>query len=480
LFEATVGRRLLVRIWFHGVLLFAGVLATILIARWVMTGIDSEMAIRHQPYLATGVAERVLSRAREPAVLAAELAMASANSPLMMSIYDAGGALLGSSADSPLVADPGEVQTLTTSAQPAWSDGRMVIGSFRDGRLDAFAVVVVPPAVSIPLHLVALLASALLLAFLFVAGPLTHSIARPLERLRTLAAELGRGNLAVRANSDRRDEIGDLSRSFDAMAAQLQRLRSSERALLGDVSHELRTPLARMRVVLDLATHAGSDGIERYLGEITTDLAELEQLVDDIIISARLDPEAPQWNEARPPLRRSTITIDEPIDAALARFRNRWPDRSIEDRRTCDGVAIDADAMLVRRVLDNLLDNACLHSSSDAPITLGVDRRDGRVRVEVVDRGAGIDPADHARVFSPFFRADPSRSRSSGGVGLGLVLSRRIIEAHRGEMGFASEPGQGSRFWFVLDISSSERVIHESTPPTSIGPGSTDARAATP
>jgi two-component system, OmpR family, sensor kinase len=457
LFEATVGRRLLVRIWFHGVLLFAGVIATAIIARWVMANVDGEMAIRHQPYLASGIAERVLARADQPALLAAELARATDETPLAMSIYDASGRLVGSSAEPPLAATDAERAGLSATAPPAsWTDDRIVVGAFRDGRLVGYAVVTTTPAFSIPLHVLALLGSALLLAFVFVAAPLARSIARPLERLRGLAAELGRGNLAVRANSERRDEIGDLARTFDAMAAQLQQLRASERQLLGDVSHELRTPLARMRVVLDLATDADAPRMRGYLGEITTDLAELEQLVDDIIVSARLDPETVPWSEARPPLRKTTIAIDEPIDAALARFRRRFPDRSIDDRRAGDSVAVDADATLVRRVLDNLLENACRYSPPDSPIAVDVEPLDGRVRVDVIDRGVGIAAADHDRVFSPFFRADSSRSRSSGGVGLGLVLARRIVEAHGGEIGFASVPEQGSRFWFTLD--SAERT----------------------
>ena len=105
---------------------------------------------------------------------------------------------------------------------------------------------------------------------------------------------------------------------------------------------------------------------------------------------------------------------------------------------------------MLRRVLDNLLDNARKYSSDDAPIAIEVTRRGTGIRVEVVDQGAGISAADHARVFSPFFRADRSRTRASGGVGLGLALARRIVDAHGGTIDFASEPERGSRFWFEL------------------------------
>jgi signal transduction histidine kinase len=275
-----------------------------------------------------------------------------------------------------------------------------------------------------------LLGCALVLAFVFVAAPLTRSIVRPIEQLGRLARELGEGNLAVRANSQRRDEIGDLARSFDTMAGQIRRLRAAEREMLGDVSHELRTPLARMRVVLELAAGADLERARGYLGEITTDLRELEQLVDDIIVAAQLDPESPRWERAQPPLRRAHTAIAEPVEAAIARFSARWPERELAYQPPDDLLAVDGDPALLRRVLDNLLDNA--RKYSDAVIEIHITRAEQTVRIEVVDRGIGIAAHDQARMFSAFFRVDRSRARSSGGVGLGLVLARRIVEAHGG------------------------------------------------
>jgi signal transduction histidine kinase len=258
----------------------------------------------------------------------------------------------------------------------------------------------------------------------------------------------------VRAATDRRDEIGDLARSFNRMAEQIQQLRLAERELLGDVSHELRTPLARMRVVLDLASDADPERTRRYVREIATDLSELEQLIDDIIASSRLDPDAAHWAEARPPLHPRPITVRSLVDAARSRFTERWPGRELTCRGASDDLVVSGDPIWLRRALDNLVDNARKYSADHTAIAIAVGEAalpgGPGIRVEVIDRGAGIAREDWPRVFTPFFRADRSRTRATGGVGLGLVLTRRIVEAHGGTIGFSSEPDVGSRFWFVL------------------------------
>jgi signal transduction histidine kinase len=453
LFDATIGRRLVFRIWAHGLLLFGGVVTLIMLARWLMTDLDATSTMRAHPYVAVSIGERVLARQQDRESLVREVAAMRDETPLDISVFAANGTLLASSIDPPLAApSTAEIASLRARDPAAWVANRLIVGQGSD----AVAVVRVPPKPSVHLHLAALHLAALVLAFVFVAFPLSRSIARPVERLGSLARELGAGNLGVRANSKRRDELGDLARSFDTMASQIRNLRVAERQLLGDVSHELRTPLARMRVVLDLASDADLGRVRTYLGEITTDLGELEQLIDDIIVSLQLDPEAGHWNAAQPPLRRGPTSIDDLIEASVARFRARWPARLLVEERAAAAGTVDGDATMLRRVLDNLLDNARKFSPDDSAITVRVARTtsNGRelVRIEVDDHGTGIPFVEHERVFAAFYRADRSRTRSSGGVGLGLALARRIVDAHGGDIGFTSVPERGSRFWFELAL----------------------------
>jgi signal transduction histidine kinase len=206
-----------------------------------------------------------------------------------------------------------------------------------------------------------------------------------------------------------------------------------------------------MRVVLDLAADGDPEEVRRYLREVATDLSELEQLVDDIIVGSRLEMDPDHWSAAEPPLRRRRTTIVELVEATAARFRSRWPERELVCRLPEERIAVDVDPVLVRRALDNLLDNARKYSPDDRAVVLSVERdAGGGVRLAVVDHGVGIAPEDQPRVFTPFFRADPSRSRATGGVGLGLVLARRIIESHGGSIGFTSAHESGSTFWLTL------------------------------
>ena len=457
--DATVGCRLLVRIWLHGVLLFASVIAIVMAARFVMSGQDAVLAARHHPAFTLGLTERALAMLDDDAALAAEVRTLHRETSIDLTVFAADDTLLATSMDPPpAAATPAERDAIAGASRyvraPDDQD-RVVVGAFRDGRLVGYAVAVVPAAPSVTLHLLALFATSLVIALVLVALPLTRSIVRPLERLRALSRALGDGDLAVRAPTERRDEIGDLARAFNRMAEQIQQLRAAERELLADVSHELRTPLARMRVVLELAADADPEPTQRYLREITTDLAELGHLLDGIITASRLDsPE--RWEAARPPLHRGPLDVGALAAAITARFRARWPGRALTCAAAEAPLVIDGDAALLRRVLDNLVDNARKYSSDDQPITVTVGRTELRgqpaARLEVKDEGIGIAPADQPRVFTAFFRADRSRTRATGGVGLGLALARRIVEAHDGTIGFTSDDGRGSRFWFVLPL----------------------------
>ena len=129
---------------------------------------------------------------------------------------------------------------------------------------------------------------------------------------------------------------------------------------------------------------------------------------------------------------------------AAERFRAAHPGRTLDVSLEEALPEVDADPALLRRVLDNLLDNAGKYSDAGQPIGLRARQRDGALEVEVRDRGIGVDPADMARLFTPFFRTDRSRARGTGGVGLGLALAKRVVEAHGGRIGAESAPGEGT------------------------------------
>jgi two-component system OmpR family sensor kinase len=268
------------------------------------------------------------------------------------------------------------------------------------------------------------------------------------ERLTRAVRAFGLGDLSSRARVRTRGEVGELARAFDEMAERIEALVRSEKELLANVSHELRTPLARIRVALELAAEGDLERARRFLGEIGADLAELDRLVEDVLAAARLDLAA----SAELPLRRAALDLATVAEAAATRFRASRPDRKLEVELAPSLPTLSGDAALLRRLVDNLLDNAGKYSEPPAPVILAVRVREGAVELEVRDRGIGIAAEDLPRLFTPFFRTDRSRARGSGGVGLGLALARRIAEAHGGRIAIASREGEGTTVTVVLPV----------------------------
>jgi signal transduction histidine kinase len=268
-------------------------------------------------------------------------------------------------------------------------------------------------------------------------------IVRPIEHLTRTARALGGGNLGARSELDRKDEIGELGRRVDEMAERIQGLLVTEKELLANVAHELRTPLTRIGVALDLASEGDGAAARASLAEIAVDVSELETIVDDILTAMRF--EIVGSTGAKLPLRRAIVPPSEIAAAAADRLRGRHPDRRLEVE-VADGLpTIDVDPMLFRRVIDNLIQNAHKYSPDhETPIVLAVRGADTNVVFEVRDKGIGISSEDLPRVFTAFFRGDRSRSRETGGVGLGLTLAKRIVEAHGGTIDVASDVGKGT------------------------------------
>ena len=282
---------------------------------------------------------------------------------------------------------------------------------------------------------------AALAALALASWPLARGIVRPLERLTETARALGSGDLSARSGLCARGEVGTLARAFDEMADRLQRQLAAEKALLANVSHELRTPLSRIRVAVELAG-SGGPAAARYLEEIGADIDELDRLLSDLLTTVRL--------EAAPPLSRVRLPALAVVERAVARFQGLFPERELRVLAPPELPEIEADPVLLRRVIDNLLDNA--RKYSEGPIELSARLSAGRLIVSVRDQGPGVEPEDLPHLFTPFFRADRSRARGTGGVGLGLALAKRIVEAHGGMLAVESEPGKGATFRFELPV----------------------------
>ncbi|HOX43512.1 MAG TPA: HAMP domain-containing sensor histidine kinase [Myxococcota bacterium] len=275
-----------------------------------------------------------------------------------------------------------------------------------------------------------------------VSAPVARAITRPLERLTATARALAAGDLTARSGISGRDEVGELARTLDDMAARLAARLQAERELLAGVSHELRTPLARLRVALELAGEGPAEELRARLDGMGADLAELEALVENVLLAVRLERDAGRGPAALP-LRPARLAPGAFLEECAERFRRHHPGRALELRLDGDAPEVEADPALLRRVLDNLLANAVAYAPPGPPIELWAGRAPEGLAWEVRDRGPGVGPDELPRLFEPFFRADASRARGQGGVGLGLTLCRLIVEAHGGRIQALARDGGG-------------------------------------
>ncbi len=283
-------------------------------------------------------------------------------------------------------------------------------------------------------------------------------VVRPLRKLTRAASAFGKGDLKARAGLTRRDELGDLGRTFDEMAVRIENLVLAEKELLANVSHELRTPLARIRVALDLAAEGDAEAARLLLSEMAIDLTELETIIDDILTATRFELAGRSVDPSRAatfPMKTALTTAGAIAQQAEERFRSHHLKRPFNVTVAEDAPNLHVDPSLVRRALDNLLENAHKYSPDDrTPIALSVRKENDTAVFLVEDRGLGIPEEDIPHVFDAFFRSEKSRSRGTGGVGLGLTLAKRIIEASGGAISVTSRTGNESGTTFRVTLPS--------------------------
>jgi two-component system OmpR family sensor kinase len=441
--------RLLLRVVLYGIAMLALASAASFLVGTYAPRPGSEVPTRPST---AWIAWHLLDRAGDSDSLRDELDELRRRSRITMSLFEADGRLIASNANPP----PGPLQPdalARLSEQPTrFADGVGEVASLdASGKVLRYARVRYPVAeASVGVAMVQLgviLGILGLLSFL-----LARSVTGPVERLLGLTHAFGAGDLSARAASDRNDEIGDLARAFDEMADRITALRRSEKELLANVSHELRTPLARIRLALELVRSGDAARADGYFRDIEEDLSELEGLLNDIMTTARLDIARGAAGEAMPPLRLEPLQGRAVIDAARSRFATRHPERTLAGSVEANLPEVTADPVLLRRVLDNLLDNAVKFSEPSEAVELEGARgsEPESLVIRVRDRGTGIPHGDVPRVFEPFFRGDRSRTRATGGVGLGLAVARRIVEAHSGTISVESSAESGTCFRVVV------------------------------
>ncbi|MBI1795698.1 MAG: HAMP domain-containing protein [Candidatus Eisenbacteria bacterium] len=324
-----------------------------------------------------------------------------------------------------------------------------------DGRLLGTLIMLPPAGREAPLHgpfgvafdlrlLIAALAAGLVaLALTWLAA---RRVLEPVGALTRAARALGRGDLASRVPVRSSDEIGELSRAFNAMAEDLARQEALRRTMVSDVAHELRSPLTNLRCQIE----AVEDGLLPVSPETVRSLREevllLSRLVEDLQTVSVAEA-------GKLALERAPVALRDLVDGALESFRAIAAERRLALTVDMPELPmVDVDPTRIAQVLRNLLANAVRATPDGGAIAIAARASGREVAVEVRDSGAGIAPEHLPHLFERFYRADPSRARATGGAGLGLAIVKGIVEAHGGTVGVDSEPGHGARFRFTLPL----------------------------
>nr|MBA3534861.1 HAMP domain-containing protein [Ardenticatenales bacterium] len=294
----------------------------------------------------------------------------------------------------------------------------------------------------------------LLQAGLFVGGLgvglgllIARRLMAPLQRLVDVTQHIAEGRFEQRVTEEGTEEIAELARSLNEMAAALQQSETLRRNLVADIAHDLRTPLSVLQ-----------GNLQALLDDVyPLEKAEIANLYDETRMLSRLVNDLREMGLAEA----GQLSLHpEPLEIGglLQDITSLYVEVAAEQNIT---VALDAptdlpltlaDPERTRQVLHNLLSNALRHTSPQGTITLRAASAPAAVRVSVQDSGPGIPAADLPRLFERFWRADKSRSREYGGSGLGLAIVKHLVELQGGEIGVESREGVGSCFWFTLPL----------------------------
>jgi signal transduction histidine kinase len=255
-------------------------------------------------------------------------------------------------------------------------------------------------------------------------------VLRPIKWLNTGVQEVSRGNLKHRVPLKKSDELRDLAAAFNNMTERIRDMLNTKEQLLLDVSHELRTPITRMKVALEFLEDSQAKQ------SLQADIEELEKMVNELLETARRQ-------HSYEKLRKQPANLTELLKQTLTAFKNQPPGIEIIDLPAEIEAEVDPDQ--IKTVFENVLNNAIKYSRPDSePIQASYQHRESFAVIRITDFGMGIPQEELPHIFEPFYRVDKSRTKDTGGYGLGLSLCKTIMEAHAGKIEVQSAPEQGT------------------------------------
>lgn len=286
--------------------------------------------------------------------------------------------------------------------------------------------------------LASLITVALTIITIFI---LSRLIAQPLIKMKEATEQLSKGKHHVELHTDRKDELGELASSIRKLAKDLERLKMARNEFLANISHELRTPLTYVKGYADIINRPDTSEREmkEYAKIIREETEQLTTLIKSLFELAKMD-------QNNFPIRKKKIAIGDIVQSVTDLIQPVLKEKSIRLQMDCpDEVIAFVDPDRVQQVIINILDNAIKHSNHYAEVSLQVDQTEAFVEIVVTDDGEGIPEEDIPYLFDRLYRVEKSRSRQSGGAGLGLAITKEIMESHGGSIHIYSELGKGTR-----------------------------------
>ncbi len=284
---------------------------------------------------------------------------------------------------------------------------------------------------------------------------LARSITRPINDLNRATQKLAGGDLEARASAAtlaRGDELARLGASFDTMAQRIHELIHSRERLLRDISHELRSPLARMRVALGLVVQPGAD-VQRQIDRLESETERLNELIGQILAVSRL-------GTAGVELELENVDVAGLIDSVArdAAYEAQSTNKTVSWTSPPDRPQIRANAHWLGSAIENVVRNALRHTPEGGEVFIDLSRAKDGMAIRVRDQGPGVPVSELERIFEPFYRTASARDRDSGGEGLGLAITSRVMRAHNGGVQARNAPGGGLEV--ELTLPGQVRVVH--------------------
>lgn len=275
--------------------------------------------------------------------------------------------------------------------------------------------------------------------------PMVKGVTRALSQMTRVTEQIAQGNFEVKAEQQRRDELGRLGQAINTMAARLSGFVTGQKRFLGDVAHELCSPLARMQVGLGILEQHADEKQKSYLQDVRDEVQQMSALVNELLSFSKAGLAAKN-------LRLEPVNVRGVAQAAVDREAGDGAEVRLE---ITEDLYARAEPDLLMRALANLLRNAVRYAAGAGPIQVRGARRNSQVEILVQDNGPGVPPEALDRIFDPFFRAESSRSRDTGGVGLGLTIVKTCIEACRGAVAARNRSPQGLEVQITLEAAAS-------------------------